>query len=385
MINVKDKTCMHPDCKKLPTFNFEGQTKGMYCSEHKEPNMINVKHEICMHPDCKKLSIFNFEGQYKGIYCSEHKEPNMINVKDKTCSHPDCKKIPTFNFEGQTKGMYCSEHKEPNMIDVKHKICMHPDCKKRPTYGLPGQSSTYCFMHKKEGYMTHSKKTCKVKSCKEIALYNNNSKVPKRCELHKQDDDINLIERICKSCSLPNIVNEMSLCTYCEPNKFLGFRLGKQREVKCYLEANNYEFDSYDEAILYNECDLKSRPDFVFKYDTHIIVLEVDELAHKNNNELCECTRMVNISQAFMKPTIFIRYNPDSYHVKNKSVEGPTKNKRLQCLSRWIDHLSNLTMDEITKYGYCSMIRLYFDDFKESNVHPEIITHYTIDKHIVLK
>ena len=216
-------------------------------------------------------------------------------------------------------------------------------------------------------------------NCKEIALYNNNSKVPKRCELHKHDDDINLVERICKSCSLPNIINEMSLCTYCEPNKFLGFRLGKQREVKCYLEVNNYEFDSYDEAILYNECDLKSRPDFVFKYDTHNVVLEVDELAHKNNNELCECTRMVNISQAFMKPTIFIRYNPDSYRVKNKSVEGPSKNKRLQCLSGWLNYLANLTMDEITKYGYCSMIRLYFDDFTGSNVNPVTITHYSID------
>jgi len=42
---------------------------------------------------------------------------------------------------------------------------------------------------------------------------------------------------------------------------------------------SNIRFDSYDQAILYNECD------FVFKFDTHNVVLEVDEFAHTNNNE----------------------------------------------------------------------------------------------------
>jgi len=292
------------------------------------------------------------------------------------CNHIGCTTRPTFNYEGENKGLYCREHSEPNMINVKDKTCNHIGCTTRPSYGLPGHFSTYCATHKKEGYMTYSKKKCMLKNCKELALYNNNSKVPQRCETHKEENDINLIERTCKSCNLPNVLNNMNLCTYCEPNKFLGFKLGKQREVKCYLEANNYKFDSYDQAILYNECDLKSRPDFVFKFDTHNVVLEVDEFAHTNNNESCECARMVNISQAFMKPTIFIRYNPDGYRVKNKKIEGPSKNKRLQYLSKWIDHLSNLSITELIKYEYCSMIRMYFDDFKESNTNPQIITGF---------
>ena len=201
----------------------------------------------------------------------------------------------------------------------------------RPSFGLPGNQATYCAKH-------------------------------------KQDDDINLIERKCKSCELPEILNDKQLCTFCEPTKFLGFRLGKQKDVKNYLDANGFVYDSYDEAILYEDCNLKQRPDFVFKCNMHNIVLEVDENGHRNNNELCECTRMINISQAFMIQTIFIRYNPDYYYVNKKKVEGPSKNQRLQVLGEWITHLQNLNVDQLGEYGYCSMIQLYYDDFKKSNV-----------------
>jgi len=51
--------------------------------------------------DCKKRPVFNFENETKAIYCTEHKKANMINVKSKTCL--DCKKIPVFNFENETK------------------------------------------------------------------------------------------------------------------------------------------------------------------------------------------------------------------------------------------------------------------------------------------
>lgn len=125
------------------------------------------------------------------------------------------------------------------------------------------------------------------------------------------------------------MLNNENLCTYCDPTRFLGFRLGKQREIKTWLSHNNYVFISYDNAILYNECDLKSRPDFVFDCDMYKVVLEVDEYAHANNNELCECTRMINIAQSFCQPTIFIRYNPDYYihTLRNGSTKNTTRPK----------------------------------------------------------
>lgn len=223
--------------------------------------------------------------------------------------------------------------------------------------------------------MSYPRKICEVKICKEIALYNNNAKIPKRCDQHKMDDDINLVERTCAKCNLPEILNGDNLCTYCDPNKFLGFRLGKQREVKTFLERNNIKFDSYDQAIFQTDCDLKTRPDFSFDCDTHCVVLEVDENAHGSNNELCECTRMVNIAQAFMRPTIFIRYNPDYYYVKGKKMD-PSKTVRLKLLLQWLRHLMELNHENLVKNGYCSMIRLYYNEFKPSSIEPVIITSF---------
>ena len=299
----------------------------------------------------------------------------MINVKDKTCADPNCSTRPSFNFEGETKGLYCKYHAEPTMINVISKTCADPNCLTQPWYGIPGHQAIYCAKHKTTGCMSYPKKTCEVSKCKEIALYNNNEKIPKRCETHKTVGDINLIERECKSCNLPEILNGENICTYCDPQKFMGFRLGKQREVKSFLECNDIKFDSYDQAVLYNECDLKSRPDFMFECETHYIVLEVDENAHGGNNELCECTRMVNIAQAFMRPTIFIRYNPDYYHVKGQKIDT-NKNIRLKKLVEWIRHLMALNNDAIIEYGYCSMIKLYYDEFKSSNIYPIIINDY---------
>ena len=37
MIDVKSPRCQEIDCKSLgPSFNFEDQTKGIYCSNHKK-------------------------------------------------------------------------------------------------------------------------------------------------------------------------------------------------------------------------------------------------------------------------------------------------------------------------------------------------------------
>ena len=35
--------CLHPGCKFMPSFNKEGETKGLYCFEHKKEGMVDVK------------------------------------------------------------------------------------------------------------------------------------------------------------------------------------------------------------------------------------------------------------------------------------------------------------------------------------------------------
>lgn len=73
--------------------------------------MINVKAQTCIDKDCYKIPIYNYENQSMGLYCGYHKKPNMIDVKNKKCIHPLCVKIPSYNYEGETKRLYCKSHK----------------------------------------------------------------------------------------------------------------------------------------------------------------------------------------------------------------------------------------------------------------------------------
>ena len=115
--------CKETNCKTRPTYNVEGQTKALYCSEHKSDEMVDVINKKCIHPNCKKQPNYNAEGQTNALYCSEHKLVDMVNVKDKTCIHPNCKTRPYFNVEGEKVAKYCSIHKLVDMIDVKNKAC----------------------------------------------------------------------------------------------------------------------------------------------------------------------------------------------------------------------------------------------------------------------
>ena len=47
MVNVRDKHCIHSNCKTIANFNFEGEKVAKYCSEHKLVDMIDVKNKAC--------------------------------------------------------------------------------------------------------------------------------------------------------------------------------------------------------------------------------------------------------------------------------------------------------------------------------------------------
>jgi hypothetical protein len=49
MVNVKKNVCSNDNCLKGACFNFPGQTKGLYCLEHKTNGMVNVVTEKCIY------------------------------------------------------------------------------------------------------------------------------------------------------------------------------------------------------------------------------------------------------------------------------------------------------------------------------------------------
>ena len=41
MINVIDRRCHEPDCKKFPSHNFPGSHKKLFCATHKKEGMVS--------------------------------------------------------------------------------------------------------------------------------------------------------------------------------------------------------------------------------------------------------------------------------------------------------------------------------------------------------
>jgi hypothetical protein len=199
MVNVKDKTCIHPGCKTIPNFNKEGETKGVYCDIHKEPGMVNVKSKTCIHPGCKTRPAFNIKGETKGVYCDIHKEPGMVNIISKTCIHPGCKTIPNFNKEGEDKALYCGIHKEPGMVDVKNKTCIHPGCNTQPAFNKEGEDKAlYCGIHKEPGMVDVKNKTCIHPGCKTIPNFNKEGETKGvYCDIHKEPGMVNVKSKTC--------------------------------------------------------------------------------------------------------------------------------------------------------------------------------------------
>jgi len=383
MVNVKNKKCIFNGCSTYPLYNYKNETTGIYCLKHKELNMVNVKSKKCAFKDCMLYPSFNYGGNTSGIYCSEHKESNMINVENKKCIFENCPISPRFNYPGELNGIYCFNHKEPNMINVKDKKCM--ECNITACYGFIGQSLSYCVTHKKSKMLTRPRHKCETNKCPNFATYGYRQNSV--CEEHKENDMNCFVNTKCIQCNHVEIVNNEGYCDTCvSPDTFNKYQKAREKEIKHWLNVNNYKYDLYDKTIESGEC-FKYRPDFVM---TPInkgfrVILEVDEDQHKNYCENGECTRMINLAQSFGgQPVVFIRYNPDSFVAKGRTYKLSFSHKT-KVLKSWLEYILNKTISDIKKWGFVSMIQLFYDGFDEATTSYFTILGFDKPQYLIIK
>jgi hypothetical protein len=70
-------------------------------------------------------------------------------------------------------------------------------------------------------------------------------------------------------------------------------------------------------------------PDVLYDCGEHFVHLEIDENQHKSYS--CECQRILELNQSRPKPTLLVRYNPDTFHFDGEKIKIPNK-KRLATL-----------------------------------------------------
>jgi hypothetical protein len=358
-IDVKDKKCL---CGKVPIFNLPGETIGKWCNTclDKPPNAIDVKNKKC---PCGKRPNFNLPGEKIGKWCDncEDKPPNAVDVTHKKCV---CGARPNYNLPGLKIPIWCINCKPPNAVDVTHRKC---NCGERAYFNIPGQILKYCGQCRMPGMVNEPRKRCISKHCKELALFGiDNQRL--HCENHKKNGEFNLVERLCESCGLMEVLDQNNICRTCDPMYFKQYIKRKEYHIKDLLDVNKLKY-IHDKISNGTKCG-KERPDFVFEFDDHVVILEVDENQHKSYSEECEKIRMFNITQSYGGiPVFWIRYNPDDF--KPKNAKRKSNISQLKREKHLIDLLKESFQREMKTLG--EVVYLFYNDCKEKTFASNII------------
>jgi hypothetical protein len=74
------------------------------------------------------------------------------------------------------------------------------------------------------------------------------------------------------------------------------------------------------DKVIQDGCS-RRRPDVFLELLTHVVVIECDETQHRGYS--CETKRMMQLFvDVAMRPTVFIRFNPDGYTLGGTRVNG---------------------------------------------------------------
>ena len=249
----------------------------------------------------------------------------MSNV---TCTIP-----ATYGDINTRDPTHCSVHRQQEMIDVIHKLCEHPKCSTCPAYNKSGIQG------------------CRI------------------CASHKHADMVHIQVYLCTSCGLDFRFQDTTpamMCVYCDTNSTLRSKT-KANHVKQVLE-NSFpdilfihdrsisSIESIDQKCVYR----RFRPDFFYDMNSHVVIVEVDEHQHSMYDASCERAREYHISDAIGRPTYFIRYNPDSYHVNGTNVKVKKTCRETRLISVLRDFLFK-SVTELTLSGL-ETIFLYYDE-----------------------
>jgi hypothetical protein len=362
-IDVTNKTCIHQGCKKRPVFNKPGEKNGLYCSGHRPEGYVNVKDKTCIHQGCKKRQVFNKPGEKNGLYCSDHRPEGYVNVTNKTCLHRGCKKIPVFNKPGEKNGLYCSEHRPEGYVNVKNKICLHTNCNTCAWYGNGENRKQYCAQHADRSihWVVNS-----CSKCRKPALYSDDGQFPfNHCENHAEMGQESMFQTNCVDCNLPYVLYGNDRCFYCSESLY---RKQTEEAMKNLFEDNKWNTALEDRTI--DSSCTRRRPDFVFDLTYGYLIVENDEYQHSKPGYDCETVRMKQIYfSANGLPVFFLRFNPHNYKNKDGKQGSVSLEKRHEFLTRYVSE--NIKLSPKTffkKHPGLSTAYLYYDKFDECNI-----------------
>ena len=206
-----------------------------------------------------------------------------------------------------------------------------------------------------------------------------NEKISKLClTCRKSEVEYAWDKYKCKLCKL--FLSKRKYRPYCylcycfvNPDKLIGIRHRfKQNYINKKINTDypniNFEYDK----IIKGGCS-KRRPDWFYDFGTHSLIIECDEFQHKDNNDICENKRIMEIFQDLgNRPIVFLRFNPDIYVNKNdKKISSCFKeiNKKMNINNFEFDRRYNILKNFIEFYQFnipnkeVEIKYLFYDNF----------------------
>jgi len=355
--DMKSKHNMCTGCRsKQASYNIIG-LPARYCRSCKLADMIDVRSKQCEQQGCRIRASYGYD---KMTHCVAHKDIDMMYIKKTGCNQ--CNKMANYALPGQ-KASVCGDHATAGMIDVVNKRCDDLDCDIQAHFGIPGVSRSTCYEHKTAGMILIKHLRCKAGGCSNAATHG--IRFADRCEACAPEDYINLVLQNCSSCGLEDVLNGDNLCSTCVPGAGKTCLVKQTTYVAILKHQHKIEphfVDTFFKLDTEVKCFRQYRPDLTFDFNKHVLIVEIDEFAHKGYNIQCEINRMINIADYLQRPTVYIRINPDNYKL-NGINQKASENDRVAELARYIAHYSEF---KNVPEGV-SVAHLFFDEFDKGD------------------
>lgn len=317
----KSAICQKNDCTKHASYNWIGTKKRLYCTTCKDDGMIIVKSNMFCE-QCHKVASYGLVSDNKRIRCTSHKSDDMENLVPVSCKELGCKSKASYNFDTEKKPLFCNKHKDDTMINLSEP-CQFPMCRTVPIYNEQGEKKgKFCKDHKTDVMVRVIGNHCMSEGCPKIAKFGDKSS--RYCFDHKSDDMLDYRSKQCISCTnhraIKKFENQCLQCYSRQHPEIEHIRNHRTKELLVYSDISKsfaaYNFIS-DKRI--HKATSRYRPDIFLRLDDRSILIEVDEFAHDEYNEIYEDERTLSLyNDNNREKMIVLRFNPDNYdHVSS--------------------------------------------------------------------
>jgi hypothetical protein len=348
------KKCEETGCKTCATFGSLADNRRKRCGAHRFDDDVDLVSKMCEFTGCSQYAEFGNNLDKKRLRCRHHRLDTDENVKNIRCGIDGCKTSPSFG-DPNGKALRCYDHKLDTDEDIVSPRCGVNGCKTQPIYGnVTNKNSRRCKKHKLDTDKNVLCKRCGVNNCETRPIFGDpTNRIPIYCAKHKLSTYRDVCNKMCIKCGIRN-VKLYDMCNGCDP--FLTRRV--EYKVVNFLMSHEETIlnDFVHNKSVYDQTSRGHRPDILYRFNTHSIIVEVDENQHEYYDQIDEHNRVLQICEALKDNVVFIRFNPHKHRVGKFTFDIPFDQKLAKLVNCIIENINTKPTQPMT------IVKLYYDE-----------------------